>query len=254
MLLIPLRIFLIPRLPFTNEELAILDGPTASPFVSRCSLESVRVRFVPVTPFSLPSLLFYLLDTADYRPEPPFLHLLSSGWALTPLSNKCPICLSRLRIVSRLLMQICVTVLQRLRFWVLYRHPQLAWIARLLELLSASIKPDVIWEYSGLFSVTRLRYFFLPAWVYIYTQQRDVIFTFRAPTFGIPRRHSFDGPILYIGLLMLSADYGIRWWNTVVYFRFIVTANLSSFLWYVLFWCRGNICENYFVTRSACIS
>jgi hypothetical protein len=34
MLLIPLRIFLIPRLPFTDEELAILDGPTASPFVS----------------------------------------------------------------------------------------------------------------------------------------------------------------------------------------------------------------------------
>lgn len=35
MLLIPLRILLIPRLPFTDEELAILDGPTASPFVSR---------------------------------------------------------------------------------------------------------------------------------------------------------------------------------------------------------------------------
>lgn len=34
LLLIPLRILLIPRLPFTVEELAILDGPTASPFVS----------------------------------------------------------------------------------------------------------------------------------------------------------------------------------------------------------------------------
>jgi len=32
MLLIPLRIFIIPRLPFTAEELSILDGPTASPF------------------------------------------------------------------------------------------------------------------------------------------------------------------------------------------------------------------------------
>jgi hypothetical protein len=34
MLLIPIRMYLIPRLPFTDEELAILDGPTASPFVS----------------------------------------------------------------------------------------------------------------------------------------------------------------------------------------------------------------------------
>lgn len=33
MLLIPLRILVIPRLPFTSEELSILDGPTASPFV-----------------------------------------------------------------------------------------------------------------------------------------------------------------------------------------------------------------------------
>ncbi|KAG6865506.1 hypothetical protein C0991_001936 [Blastosporella zonata] len=32
MLLIPIRVLLIPRLPFTPEELAILDQPTASPF------------------------------------------------------------------------------------------------------------------------------------------------------------------------------------------------------------------------------
>ncbi|KAF4617309.1 hypothetical protein D9613_006003 [Agrocybe pediades] len=32
MLLLPLRSLVIPRLPFTAEELAILDGPTASPF------------------------------------------------------------------------------------------------------------------------------------------------------------------------------------------------------------------------------
>ncbi|KAF9516510.1 hypothetical protein BS47DRAFT_1441482 [Hydnum rufescens UP504] len=31
-LLIPLRMFVIPRLPFTHDELAILDGPTASAF------------------------------------------------------------------------------------------------------------------------------------------------------------------------------------------------------------------------------
>ncbi|KAF8895312.1 HCO3 transporter family-domain-containing protein [Infundibulicybe gibba] len=37
MLLIPLRMVIVPRLPFTAEELAILDGPTASPF----TMESV---------------------------------------------------------------------------------------------------------------------------------------------------------------------------------------------------------------------
>lgn len=37
MLLIPLRTLVIPRLPFTSEELAVLDGPTASPF----TMESV---------------------------------------------------------------------------------------------------------------------------------------------------------------------------------------------------------------------
>lgn len=33
MLLVPVRTYLVPRLPFTADELAILDGPTASPFV-----------------------------------------------------------------------------------------------------------------------------------------------------------------------------------------------------------------------------
>ncbi|KAH7322128.1 HCO3 transporter family-domain-containing protein [Rhizoctonia solani] len=37
MLLVPVRTLLIPRLPFTTEELSILDGPTASPF----TMESV---------------------------------------------------------------------------------------------------------------------------------------------------------------------------------------------------------------------
>lgn len=34
LLLVPVRTLLVPRLPFTSEELAILDGPTASPFAS----------------------------------------------------------------------------------------------------------------------------------------------------------------------------------------------------------------------------
>ncbi|TFK40712.1 HCO3 transporter family-domain-containing protein [Crucibulum laeve] len=37
LLLLPIRTLLIPRLPFTAEELAVLDGPTASPF----TMESV---------------------------------------------------------------------------------------------------------------------------------------------------------------------------------------------------------------------
>lgn len=37
LLLVPLRTLVIPRLPFTDDELAILDGPTASPF----TMESV---------------------------------------------------------------------------------------------------------------------------------------------------------------------------------------------------------------------
>ncbi|KZT28841.1 hypothetical protein NEOLEDRAFT_1057566 [Neolentinus lepideus HHB14362 ss-1] len=36
-LLVPLRTLVVPRLPFTQEELAVLDGPTASPF----TMESV---------------------------------------------------------------------------------------------------------------------------------------------------------------------------------------------------------------------
>lgn len=34
MLLIPARYFIVPRLGFTEEELDVLDGPVASPFVS----------------------------------------------------------------------------------------------------------------------------------------------------------------------------------------------------------------------------
>lgn len=34
LLLIPLRTLVVPRLPFSDMELEILDRPTASPFVS----------------------------------------------------------------------------------------------------------------------------------------------------------------------------------------------------------------------------
>ena len=42
-LLVPLRIWVIPRLPFKPHELGILDGPTASPFVSHV-LVQLKVR------------------------------------------------------------------------------------------------------------------------------------------------------------------------------------------------------------------
>lgn len=38
MLLIPIRAVIIPHLPFYTEELIILDGPTASPFVRSASI------------------------------------------------------------------------------------------------------------------------------------------------------------------------------------------------------------------------
>ena len=33
-MLVPIRVFVVPRLGFSDEELDILDGPVASPFVS----------------------------------------------------------------------------------------------------------------------------------------------------------------------------------------------------------------------------
>lgn len=47
LLLVPLRSVIVPKLPFTEQELAILDGPTASPFVSHSCLESsTKIYFV----------------------------------------------------------------------------------------------------------------------------------------------------------------------------------------------------------------
>lgn len=46
MALVPIRVYLIPRMPFTDEELDILDGPVASDFVShRHSLCRVKSRW-----------------------------------------------------------------------------------------------------------------------------------------------------------------------------------------------------------------
>ncbi|KAF7981484.1 hypothetical protein HWV62_33535 [Athelia sp. TMB] len=44
LLMVPLRTILVPRLPFSAAELAILDGPTASPFVSNTSLAMQTLR------------------------------------------------------------------------------------------------------------------------------------------------------------------------------------------------------------------
>jgi hypothetical protein len=58
MLLLPLRTFVIPRLPFTAEELAILDRPTASSFVSlHFSLDVYLVDMSPSVSL-LPHLTF----------------------------------------------------------------------------------------------------------------------------------------------------------------------------------------------------
>ena len=58
MLLVPLRKSVIPMMPFTAEELALLDGPTASPFVS---LRTSGFEFVVYYEI----LMFTLLQT-DY--------------------------------------------------------------------------------------------------------------------------------------------------------------------------------------------
>jgi hypothetical protein len=39
MALVPIRVWLIPKMPFTDQELDILDGPVASDFVSRLNTD-----------------------------------------------------------------------------------------------------------------------------------------------------------------------------------------------------------------------
>ncbi|RXW22878.1 hypothetical protein EST38_g2990 [Candolleomyces aberdarensis] len=48
MLLLPVRILLIPRLPFTSEELSILDGPAASPFSNSCRMSTDSSKLLGV--------------------------------------------------------------------------------------------------------------------------------------------------------------------------------------------------------------
>ena len=53
MLLLPIRTLLIPRMSFTNEELAILDGPTASDFVSKLVFPLLQSYLLTTHPSSL---------------------------------------------------------------------------------------------------------------------------------------------------------------------------------------------------------
>lgn len=70
MLLIPLRVFVIPRLPFTSEELAILDQPTASPFVS--------FLYQVLFPFPKHSFILMYPDTCGNF----FAHFAPRRWSL----------------------------------------------------------------------------------------------------------------------------------------------------------------------------
>ncbi len=71
MLLAPLRMFLIPRMPFTDEELMILDGPTASSFVSDFYLSDVGVVVSPLLLFQFTSYFrsFSLICAIAFSPE-----------------------------------------------------------------------------------------------------------------------------------------------------------------------------------------
>ncbi len=48
-LLVPLRVFVVPRLGFTKAELDILDGPTAGPFVSQLLIRHLWHDFIADT-------------------------------------------------------------------------------------------------------------------------------------------------------------------------------------------------------------
>ena len=63
MLLLPIRTLLIPRMSFTNEELAILDGPTASDFVSNL----VFTPHLPSCVLLLTILISVLFLSEDYE-------------------------------------------------------------------------------------------------------------------------------------------------------------------------------------------
>lgn len=67
MLLIPLRTIVVPRMPFTFEELAILDGPTASPFV----------RFFAF-PILASHLTVSLIFQRSHQPAGPLMHCMAT--------------------------------------------------------------------------------------------------------------------------------------------------------------------------------
>jgi hypothetical protein len=62
LLLVPLRTYVIPRLPFTQEELSILDGPTASPFVSSSPLRPLKSSCARPRRWNLSADLYTPLD------------------------------------------------------------------------------------------------------------------------------------------------------------------------------------------------
>ncbi|EED82338.1 predicted protein [Postia placenta Mad-698-R] len=67
LLLVPLRTLVIPRLPFTDDELAILDGPTASPFTTEPMPMLPQERFgspsVPTKTTSTSGIVYRPIDT-----------------------------------------------------------------------------------------------------------------------------------------------------------------------------------------------
>jgi len=92
MLLLPLRTVIIPKLPFKREELVILDGPTASSFVS-CSLTACLGSLLTVSFLFVdhgirgwniltPKFLVTCCD-ANYEPTP----IISSPEGVTPSAD-----------------------------------------------------------------------------------------------------------------------------------------------------------------------
>ena len=59
MLLLPIRTLLIPRMSFTKEELAILDRPTASAFVSSSTFMCTIYIYI-YSPFLLIGFTFLI--------------------------------------------------------------------------------------------------------------------------------------------------------------------------------------------------
>ncbi len=66
-LLVPVRVFILPRLGFSQEELDILDGPVASPFVSATRFDSVETDAVALADYGVCwwiTLILYQSETS----------------------------------------------------------------------------------------------------------------------------------------------------------------------------------------------